>query len=185
VRKRVTHILLSLFGAGTALLIISCEQPGGVTLPVKSSEKEITGFVIENAAEDSIIDGAAGTITVIMPYGVNLQNLAPIITHTGTAVSPPSGAVRNFRDSETYPEIYTVYAEDESTKTYRAAVRTATATEKQITRFTVDGINGSIDETARTITVTLPYGTYIGIVTPAISYRGKSIAPKSGVPQNF
>lgn len=44
---------------------------------------------------------------------------------------------------------------------------------------------GSIDQNAKTISVTVPIGTSLTSLTPSIAYNGLNISPSSGVAQNF
>lgn len=57
------------------------------------------------------------------------------------------------------------------------------SSDKAITAFTLAGVNGSIDESAGTITLTLPYGTDVTALTPAITHTGASVSPTGA--QNF
>ncbi|WP_205692223.1 Ig domain-containing protein, partial [Cellulophaga sp. Z1A5H] len=75
-----------------------------------STEKEITSF---------IVNGVAGTITgtaidVVLPEGIDLTALAPVIIHTGASISPESEANQDFSNSV----IYTVTAQDETIQAY-------------------------------------------------------------------
>ena len=54
---------------------------------------------------------------------------------------------------------------------------------KDITTFSILGINGAI--VGSNITVTLPYGTNVNSLTPTIIQTGSSVNPVSGVAQNF
>jgi hypothetical protein len=56
---------------------------------------------------------------------------------------------------------------------------------KAITGFTIDGVAGSINAAAKTVTVTLPQGTALTALSPVISSNGASVSPASGEAQNF
>ncbi len=87
-----------------------------VTVIVAASDaKDITSFTIDGQS-DSVIIGT--DITVIMPYGTDVSNLAPVIIHTGANINPASGQAQDF----TSPVVYTVTAEDSSTKEYTVTV---------------------------------------------------------------
>ena len=58
------------------------------------------------------VDEVNKTIGLTVPYGTNVTALIPSITHTGTSVSPNTGAAQNF----TSPVTYTVASEDDSTE---------------------------------------------------------------------
>jgi len=58
---------------------------------------------------------------------------------------------------------------------------------KAITAFTFanPAATGAINETAKTINVSVPHGTSVTSLTPTITYTGASISPASGAAQNF
>lgn len=58
---------------------------------------------------------------------------------------------------------------------------------KAITSFDFDSLSvaGVINESAHTVSLTVPYGTDVTNLTPTIVHTGDSISPASGVPQNF
>lgn len=63
---------------------------------------------------------------------------------------------------------------------------TATTTVKGITSFSINGVAGAVNNSTNTITITLPRGTDVTKLTPAISTNGvKSLAPGSGETVNF
>ncbi|MDT7830507.1 PKD domain-containing protein [Pricia sp. S334] len=80
----------------------------------KSTEKEITDFVIEGVPGS--IDGT--TITVTLPAGNDEKSLSPTIVHTGESISPAFDSTHDFTD----PVSFTVTAEDGSQKTYGVSV---------------------------------------------------------------
>ncbi|WP_238177842.1 DUF5018 domain-containing protein [Paenibacillus contaminans] len=145
--------------------------------------KEITGFTFETPAVTGMVNQAAGTITVYVPYGTNVTALTPTITYTGASISPNSGATRDFSNSV----MYTVTAADESTKSYTVTVNVTANPAKAITAFsfTTPAATGTINQAAGTITVNVPYGTNVTSLTPTITHTGASISPSSGVARNF
>lgn len=63
---------------------------------------------------------------------------------------------------------------------------TATTTVKGITSFSINGVAGAVNNTTNTITITMPRGTDVTKLTPAISTNGvKSLTPGSGETVNF
>lgn len=83
----------------------------------KSSEKDITGFMVENV--NGTVSGNA--ITVTLPAGTDVTALAPVIQISDKAtVSPASGTVQDF----TNPVEYTVTAEDGTVQIYNVTVNT-------------------------------------------------------------
>jgi hypothetical protein len=140
-----------------------------------SAQKDITSFSIGGI--DGVISGNA--IALTLPFGTNLASLSPTITHTGASISPASGAARNFSS----PVTYTVTAQDSSTKVYTVTASVAPSNAKDITLFTIDGVDGDINGT--NISLTLPFGTSLASLTPAIDHTGASISPASGTARNF
>ena len=89
----------------------SCPQPPAPTpTPPLSTSKNITSFSILGIA------GTIGTntVTLAVPWENYYSSLTPTVVHTGVSVSPASGVANNFA----IPQIYTVTAEDGSTKAY-------------------------------------------------------------------
>lgn len=63
---------------------------------------------------------------------------------------------------------------------------TATTTANGITSFSINGVAGAVNNTTNTITITMPRGTDVTKLTPAISTNGvKSLTPGSGETVNF
>lgn len=60
---------------------------------------------------------------------------------------------------------------------------------KTITTFNFNGLDpavtGGVNETAKTVALTVPYGTNLTALVPTIGIDGASISPASGVAQNF
>ncbi|MDR2102651.1 MAG: DUF5018 domain-containing protein [Treponema sp.] len=158
----------------------SHEAGGGTPI----SAAEITAFTLS---------GVSGTITgtdisVILPAGTPLTNLAPIITLSeGATVSPASGTERNF----TIPLSYTVTAAGGTpTKIYMVTVITPGVAD--IISFSVDveGENVEIDHDTGTdtgsIDVVVPAATGLTSITPTITLLpGAAVVPPSGTLQDF
>jgi hypothetical protein len=145
--------------------------------------KAITSFSFASPAAAGTISEAAHTIAVIVPYGTNLNGLAPTIVHTGASISPASGTAQNF----TSPVTYTVTAADGTTQAYQATVTLAPNPAKAITSFSFasPSASGTITESTHTIAVTVPYGSSRSALTPIIVHTGASVSPASGTAQNF
>jgi hypothetical protein len=141
----------------------------------------ITGFSI---------DGYTGTIsgtdiTVVYPYddSSEITSLTPLITLTSNAaVSPSSGTAGDF----TRPVTYTLTANNGFQAAYTVTVKNSSA---KITgfSFTNPSAAGVIDETAKTITIEVPYSTTdMTAMTPTISISPKAaVSPASGTPGDF
>ncbi|WP_127534445.1 DUF4073 domain-containing protein, partial [Paenibacillus kobensis] len=63
------------------------------------------------------------------------------------------------------------------------------SSEKAITGFSFNGLTpavaGTVNETAKTVTVTVPHGTNVASLVPTITHTGASVSPNSGTVQNF
>ncbi len=140
-----------------------------------NSSKDITQFTILGV--DGVIVGT--TISLTLPFGTDVTSLTPTIAITGASVSPASGAAQDF----SAPVPYTVVASDASTKTYTVTVSVALNSAKDITQFTILGVNGTIVGT--TISLTLPFSTDVTNLTPTIAITGASVSPASGVVEDF
>lgn len=119
----------------------------------------------------TIYDHGAGKIQITMPYGTSdnvLNQLYPIIEHTGKAVSPLSGVVNSWGGGMI--RNYTVTAEDGSQKTYAVSVVVAKNTAKELTRFEISGQiqPTSIDQNAKTINIKMPYEASLSSLSPSI-----------------
>jgi hypothetical protein len=87
-----------------------------------SPDKAITGFAfLIPVNETVIIDEAAHTVSVTVPYGTATGAMTAAVTHTGVSISPNPATAQNY----TLPVIYTVTAADGTSQTY-----TVTVTEK-------------------------------------------------------
>jgi hypothetical protein len=151
-----------------------------VTITVaKNSAKDITSFSILSR---TAMFGASNTITLTVPFGTNLTQLTPtIVTSPMSTVSPASGVQQDFSS----PVMYTVTAEDLSTKDYLVTVTAAKNPAKRITSFKINDLDAMITEATKTITLTLPFNTDLHALSPTITHTGMSINPASGAARDF
>jgi len=152
-------------------------------LVASNPAKAITAFTIPLQVGSTTINESAKTVTVTMPYGTDVTALIPSITITGASVSPASGVAHNFTATSTY----TVTANDASTQAYSVIVTFTPNPAKAITSFTIPTQVGSttINESAHTIALNVPYGTSLTALVPSIIITGASVSPASGVANNF
>ena len=160
--------------------------------PVLSSAKSITSFVFRSSENPSLNNSitaviSADTIYLDVAASVDLSSLKPTIVHTGKSIAPASALPQNFSS----PVVYTVTAEDGSTKRYRTQVRLLSSL-KEITSFVFTkaanpllpaDVTGNI--TGDTITVTLPPAISAAALTPSISFLGVSINPPAAQTADF
>jgi hypothetical protein len=175
------------------------------------NSRRIIGFVFEELEAwgmkiDPLIsavprpDGSFD-ILVIVPPDTNLTALSPRITHTGVFISGDgvAGEARTINASAqnfTSPKTYIVKAENGSTRKYIVTVilgfdgdpnAGASTSEKEITSFyfTNPIAVGEIDQSKNHITVVVPPGTDLHGLAPTVYYKGKSLSPVSGAPDDF
>jgi hypothetical protein len=147
-----------------------------VTKAAPTSTKDITSFAINGV--EGVISGQ--NITVTLPYGSDVKGLVPVIEHTGASIDPDPETSQP--QSFLNPVLYTVEAENASTKIYTVTVTTAPAT-KEITSFKIGDIVGTIGD--GTVAIEVPFGTDVTALAPTIVHNGASITPASGIAQNF
>ncbi|HEY9060186.1 MAG TPA: S-layer homology domain-containing protein [Pseudobacteroides sp.] len=96
---------------------------GNASISIEPNDaKSITAFSFTglNPVVTGIVNEAAKTISLTVPYGSDVAALVPTIAHTGYSVSPASGEPRNF----TSPVTYNVQAADGSNQEYVVTVKT-------------------------------------------------------------
>ena len=159
-----------------------------VTVTVAAnSAKAITAFDFAGLAPPvtGTVNENAKTIALTVPFGTDVTTLVPTITISGASVSPASGAAHNF----TSPVTYTVTAADASTQAYVVTVTVAANSAKAITAFNFAGlappVTGTVNENAKTIALTVPFGTDVTTLVPTITISGASVSPASGAAHNF
>lgn len=176
VTMRKIFVLLAAF---LIMFAAGCGGGGGSSsgsdTPPESGEKAITAFSLNGV--DGTINEAEGTITVTLPYGANVTALAAIFTKTGVSVKvgstvQVSGTTAN---NFTNPVIYMVTADDDSTRNYTVTVTVASSSAKAITAFALGGVAGTINETEKTIAVTLPYGSSLTNLVATFTSTGASM----------
>jgi hypothetical protein len=148
-----------------------------------NSSKAITAFNFTTPAATGVVVEASHTVAVTVPSGTSITALVPSIITTGPMVSPAPGVAQNF----TNPVVYTVKAADSSTQAYTVTVTVAPSNSKAITafNFTSLGATGVVTEATHTVAITVPFGTPVTALVPAIAIAGSSISPPSGASQDF
>lgn len=165
---------------------------------VSKAQAEITSFRVQAAGEwyNGVIDNAKSTITVtgVDDSKLTSTKLVTDIEFTGKTCSPTSGIAVDFANAATFTlggdndlasRTYTVTVLNKSGQPISAKGgggndTPATSTAK-ITGFSVLGVDGVIDQSAGIITVTLPVGTNVTAVAPAVTVpAGAVVSPVSG-----
>jgi hypothetical protein len=147
--------------------------------------KAITAFAIAGPVSAAgVIEETAKTITVNVPYGTNVTSMTATATHTGASIDPNPGTARSYAG----PVTYTVTAADGTSQAYTVTVHVALNPAKAKTAFAIAGpvsAVGAIDETAKTITVNVPYGTDVTSMTAAATHTGASISPDPAAARSY
>jgi hypothetical protein len=154
-----------------------------------SSAKALSTYSLDGAS--GIINESAKTVAVTVPYGTDVKALIATFTTTGSGVKIGTAAqtsgttTNNFTD----PVPYVITAADNTTATYTVTVTVAQITAKAITTFTLAGVAGAINETAKSIAVTLPNSTGVTALAATFTTTGKSVKvgaalQKSGITAN-
>jgi hypothetical protein len=131
------------------LLVAFVAGCGGNDNVAPNSAKAITAYSLAGAP--GTIDETAKTISVTMPNGTNVTALVATFTTTGAgvkvgAVAQTSGTTAN---NFTVPVAYTVTAANSTTATYTVTVTVALNPAKAITAYSLNGVAGTINKTAR------------------------------------
>lgn len=125
------------------------------------------------------------TVTVYVPYGMNLTNIVPqIMISKGATIMPSPNDPQDF----TNPVQYTVLAHNQiNQKVWTVQVVYILNNQAEILSFTIPGqVYSTINSLEASIQVLMPYGTNITNLTPIIEVSyGATIDPPSGVPQDF
>jgi len=152
-----------------------------ITIAPNSAKAITADSFVGFSAFPGVINEPAKTIAVILPFGTNLTNLIATFTITGknaavSGVQQTSGSTPN---NFSAPVLYTVTADDGSTATYTVTVVIAPNTAKAITAYSFVGFSaapGVVNESAKTIAMTLPSGTDVRTLIATFATTGKSVA---------
>jgi hypothetical protein len=119
-----------------------------------------------------------------MPYGTDVRAL--VATFTMTAVSVSANGVSQVSgitaNDFTNPVSYVVIAADNSTVTYTVTVYVSLNSAKAITTFSVLGSELPINESAKTISLKVPYGTDVSALVATFTATGARVSVR-GVTQ--
>ena len=169
------------------LMVITGCTPGNGSNPIpelSSSLKAITSFSLSEVV--GTINETEKTIAVAMPFGTDVTAMVATFTTNGASVKvgetvQVSGTtVNNFTNQVTY----TVTAADATTQDYIVVVTVAKASAKAITAFSLNGSAGTINETAKTIAVTMPFGTSVTNLVATFTTTGTSVKVGSTVQES-
>jgi hypothetical protein len=168
----------ALIGLCLLFIIVGCGSNGNENNISPSTAKAITAFSLNGV--DGTINQTDKTIDVTLPTGTDVTALVATFTTTGASVEVGSTAQisETTANDFTNPVVYTVTAIDATTQDYTVTV---TVVAKSITAFSINGVQGAIDQTAKTITVTLPTGTDVTALVATFTKTGVSVKVGSKV----
>ncbi len=196
VKARQTHRLFLLLLTG--FFIAGCGDGGntGHWWP-RNNAKAITAYSFAGyTGAAGTINESAKTIAVTVPFGTDVTDLVATFTTTGAdvmvgeAVQTSTATPNNF----TSPVAYIVTAADDTTATYTVTVTVAASSAKAITAYSFAGYTGAagtINESAKTIAVTVPFGTDVTdlvatfTTTGADVMVGEAVQTSTATPNNF
>ncbi len=140
-----------------------------------STAKTLTAYSLAGVA--GIINEAGKSIAVTLPSGTNVTALAATFATSGSGVKVGAAVQTSAITANNFssPVIYTVTAADNSTATYTVAVTVALNTAKALSAYSLAGVAGAINETAKTIAVTLPSGTNVTAQIATFTTSGTSV----------
>ena len=145
---------------------------------VKSSECKILSFKL--GSYEGTIDEQNHSVTIKIPYGKDISSLTPAVTVSDHATCVRTGDSTGWEFGT--PVTYQVTAEDGTSQLYTVTAVQADVTEScEMTSFKIGNSEGVIDQTAGTVTVTVPADTNLSIATPVIGIpEGAKVSPASG-----
>jgi hypothetical protein len=151
-----------------------------------STDANIVGFEIPDQIGATVIDEVSHTISLVVPFGLDVTELIPAVEISAGAVIDPGNAVpADFSN----PVEYLVTAQDGTTQQdWMVTVRQAPNNAAEIISFTMPGQVGAshIDADLHTILVELPFGTDLTSLTPDIELSaGASSNPADGVAADY
>ena len=147
------------------------------TVTVTVAPRAITAFSL--AGIPGVIEHVAKTISVTVPSGTDVTNLVATFVYNGinirvNGVDQTSGITPN---NFTGPVVYVVTAADNSTTSYTVTVTIALSSAKAITAFSFasPAATGIVDESAKTISITVPNGTDVTNLVAVFTTTGASV----------
>lgn len=150
-----------------------------------NNESDIISLTIPNQVGNTIINNTMNRVNVVMPYGVSLNSLTPIIeVSVGATINPLSGVAQNFTDSV----IYIVKAQNGNEQQWVVKVVNELNTENDILSFTVASqvSPAAINSGVHTVNLIVGLGTSLTSITPTITVSpDAAVNPASGIAQNF
>ena len=178
--KRFIRIVLALFAV--SFFMNACDVMEEPYIQGADNEKQILQFEVDGVI--GFIDEDAHIVRLDFEAGTDVSHLTPtIMVSTYATIEPESGVPQDF----THPVSYTVMAMNGTTVQYMVeAIVHDDDNEKSILSFTIDDVDGVINEATKMVVVTMPEGTDVSQLVPTIEVsEGATVNPASGEAQDF
>jgi Tfp pilus assembly protein PilP len=155
-----------------------------ITVTLASATPALTSFSFETLSVGTINE-TAKTVAVTVPFGTSVTALVAnfvsngVSVKVGPAVQVSGTTANNF----TSPVTYTVTSADSTTLHYVVTVTTSPKTAKALSSFSFAtlAVTGLINDSAKTVAVTVPYGTVVTALVATIVSNGASVTVGSAV----
>jgi len=175
--QKIYTVTFSVAAASTDATLSDLSLSSGTLVPTFTSATiSYTATVTNNITSITVTPTAADTNATITVNG------------TPVASGSASGAISLDVGENTITTIVTAQ-DGTTTKTYTVTVTRDASSAKAITAFDFKALDpevvGVIKEGAKTITLTVPFGTDVTALVPTIVSTGASISPASGIAQDF
>ncbi|SHH74729.1 DUF6242 domain-containing protein [Sporanaerobacter acetigenes] len=156
--KDVEYTVIAEDGITTKKYKIKIERKEGI----KSSKKDVLGGKIIGFSDAKFeIDNQKGIVNIELPIGTDeekLKKLKVSFSHQGISISPDETEPQDFTKGAV---VYTVTAEDGTTRKYKVSVNIKKEAPFWFTKFVLRGVEGKIDVKEQCIDLKLPFGTYL------------------------
>jgi len=155
------------------MLVGSCKKPTEA-----STDKEIISFEVYGQLDESIINSEEATVFLQVDSTVNLASISPeIIISNNAKINPTTGQLVDFSQGSV---IYTVTAEDNTSKPWAVTIENVKSDEAKILSFYLSRQKEDAVIFDTTITIIVKSGTNLATLKPIITISPKaSVSPAS------
>lgn len=180
-RVRITAVLILL----TSLIFTACDDDSVAEKTSSPNSKTLISFSFSNPQSAATINEFTKKVSITVPFGTDLTNLVADFSIIGKSITVNGAAQTSGKSSNNFtnPVVYTIYAENGSSVSYTVTVYDAGDT-KKITEYSILENTGIINESAKTISVTVPYRTNPTSLIADFSITGTSLSVGSTSPVN-
>ncbi|WP_181308007.1 DUF4960 domain-containing protein [Rufibacter sp. XAAS-G3-1] len=171
-----TNGLLAILFFSMLSMLFSCEDDNDNPDFMLDAPVQINSFKINGVNGE--INQNTGQILFTLPYNSNITSVTPeIALPEGASISPDISLPADYSQEVTYTVV-----NGNRYKDYKVRVQVM----QPIIKFAINGVDATINNAAKSITIVLPTGTDITALAPEIeTSAGVSISPASGVARDF